>query len=401
MSLRHDLALFDCDICVLNETWLKPEIPSRLVNFPGYTLTRADRPDGRGFGGVAVISKAGFKIKRLQSVCSSYQCQLETMWLSVTNPHGRRFNVCAVYRPPNHSQGQISAAFDCLETQVQRILLSSTDPIVVTGDLNCNVLGCDADPCRLRLLEFLENFSLYQHVRTPTYRSGSLLDVFITSVADFTTDVKVHQCAYSDHSFLVAHVDIPKVRSKPRFIHTRSIHKIDVLAFHSSLCHTDWSPVFSRAGVADQWAAFTDLFLPVLDLHAPSRRVKIYNPSAPPVSDVTLRLMAQRRGLLARCGRTPAFHDLDKTVKSAIRHDVRQDITRRVNEQGPTTVFRNIRQVIEGKKSAQRAAPEATPDELNQYFVGVGPRVAAEVLNRGSLQIFPAGFRGLVPAPSL
>ena len=150
-----------------------------------------------------------------------------------------------------------------------------------------------------------------------------------------------------------------------------------------SLCRTDWSPVFSRAGVADQWTAFTDLFLPVLNFHAPLQRIKLHNPSAPPVSDSTLRLMAQRRGLLARSGRTPAFRDLDKKVKSAIRYDVRQDIARRVTEQGPTTIFRNIRQVIEGKKSAQRAVPEATPDELNEYFVGVGPRVAGEVRDRG------------------
>ena len=159
--------------------------------------------------------------------------------------------------------------------------------------------------------------------------------------------------------------------------------------FHFSLSRTDWSPVFSRAGVADQWIAFIDILLPILDFHAPSQRIKLYTPSAPPVSDVTLRLMAQRRGLLARSGRTPAFLDLDKKVKSAIRHDVRQDIARRVTEQGPTTIFRNIHQVIEGKKSAQRAAPEATPDELNEYFVGVGPRVAGEVRNRGGPPYLP------------
>ena len=141
--------------------------------------------------------------------------------------------------------------------------------------------------------------------------------------------------------------------------------------------------MFLRAGVADQWTAFIDILSPILDFHAPSQRIKLYNPSAPPASDATLRLMAQRRGLLARDGRTPAFLALDKKVKSAIRSDVRHDITRRVNEQGPTTIFRNIREIIAGKKSARRAAPEATPDELNEYFVGVGPRVASEVRGRG------------------
>ena len=153
--------------------------------------------------------------------------------------------------------------------------------------------------------------------------------------------------------------------------------------FHLSLCHTDWSPVYSRAGVAVQWTAFTDLCLPILDFHAPLQRIKLHNPSAPPVSDSTLQLMARRRGLLTRDGGTPAFLDLDKKVKSAIRTDVKHDITRRVNEQGPTTIFRNIRQVIEGKKSSPRAVPEATPDEQNEYFVGVGPRVAGEVRSRG------------------
>ena len=70
-------------------------------------------------------------------------------------------------------------------------------------------------------------------------------------------------------------------------------------------------------------------------------------------------------------------------MKSAIRQDVRQDISSRVREQGPATMFRNISQIIEGKKSTQRVVPEATPDELNEYFVGVGPRVAGEVRARG------------------
>ena len=148
--------------------------------------------------------------------------------------------------------------------------------------------------------------------------------------------------------------------------------------------------------MADQWTAFLQLFLPILDFHAPVKRLKLHNPSAPPVSDTTLRLMARRRGLLARDGRTPAFLTLDKRVKAAIRRDVREDIASRVRRQGPASIFRNVRQVIEGKRSTQRVAPEATPTELNEYFVGVGPRVAAEVRDRGSPSISPAGCPGWV-----
>ena len=200
---------------------------------------------------------------------------------------------------------------------------------------------------------------------------------------DFVADLKVFECSYSDHFLVKAVINIPKYRAKPSFTMSRRLHRMNVLDFQASLYHTDWSPVFSCAGVADQWSAFLAQLLPVLDFHAPLQRIKIYNPSAPPVSDATRRLMAQRRGLLARGARTPALLALDKKVKSAIRHDVRQDIARRVREQGPATMFRNISQVIEGKKSTERVVPEATPNELNEYFVGVGPRVAGDVRARG------------------
>ena len=51
LPLRRVIADTGADIIVLSETWLKPRVPNRLVTFPGYQLIRADRADGRGFGG--------------------------------------------------------------------------------------------------------------------------------------------------------------------------------------------------------------------------------------------------------------------------------------------------------------------------------------------------------------
>ena len=302
--------------------------------------------------------------------------------MSVTGCTGRKFVLCAVYRPPRHSVNHVSADFNCLETQLQRIILTSSDPILITGDFNCNLLGPDSDIAKRRLMEFLDSFSLHQFVRSPTFRSGSLLDVFITNRETILHSIDVLPCTYSDHLFIKANITVPKFRPKPLFIESRRLNHLNIVDFSASLLHTDWSPVFSCAGVADQWTAFLQIFLPILDTHAPLKRLKIRNPSAPPASDTTLRLMARRRGLLAREGRTPVFLALDKQVKSAIRRDVRDDIASRVRRQGPASTFRNLRQVIEGRSST-RVAPEATPAELNEHFVGVGPRVAAEVRDRG------------------
>ena len=45
-------------------------------------------------------------------------------------------------------------------------------------------------------------------------------------------------------------------------------------------------------------------------------------------------------------------------------------------------MWRLIRPVV-GSKRAARKLPDATPDDLNSYFVGVGPRVAEEVKRSG------------------
>ena len=151
----------------------------------------------------------------------------------------------------------------------------------------------------------------------------------------------------------------------------------------------DWNLVISQPEVSEQWSALINCLIPILDRFAPLKRIKIRNPSAPPVSDITRDLMAQRRRLLAVSGRTPEFVELNKRVRSAIRHDTRQDIARRVRETGPTAIFRNVRQIIARKKSNNRVVPEATPDELNQYFVSVGPHVANQVRARGDPNSLP------------
>ena len=69
--------------------------------------------------------------------------------------------------------------------------------------------------------------------------------------------------------------------------------------FHLSLCALTGARCSRARGFL-----VTDLFLPVLNFHPYSQLIKLHNPSAPPVSDSTLRLMAQRRGILAMSGRT-------------------------------------------------------------------------------------------------
>ena len=83
----------------------------------------------------------------------------------------------------------------------------------------------------------------------------------------------------------------------------------------------DWTGVFISDSVADMWFHLLGPLTLVIDKHAPVKCISIRNPTAPPVTSATLDLMAQRRRVLRREGKSSAFRDLDRRVRSAIRRD--------------------------------------------------------------------------------
>ena len=117
------------------------------------------------------------------------------------------------------------------------------------------------------------------------------------------------------------------------------------------------------------------------------RRVTIRNSDAPQVSEATRDLMCRRRAARkARrngdSGSAEEHRSLNRAVKSAIRRDVRENIGQCIVDQGPTSVYRNVRQIIGSNKGA-RVTPAVCVDALNEYFVSVGPCVAREIAESG------------------
>ena len=205
----------------------------------------------------------------------------------------------------------------------------------------------------------------------------------ICNSGDVVQRVGVFKCAFSPHSFIRALLCLPKCRRKPRRIRSRLFKSIDHLSLLHDLHLVDWSGVFSCSSVSDKWSHITHRLTLVLDRHAPLRTTCVRNPRAPAVTSATLCLMAERRGVLRREGRSPAFRELDRRVRSAIRRDCRADIEARLRTQGSSSLYRTIRPLIAGKRSDTATLPSATPDEMNTYFVNVGPRIAASLASSG------------------
>ena len=100
------------DVMLLSETWLLPSTPKRLLVIPGYSLSRVDRPDGRGYGGVAIITKNSLMSTTLQILGSgSSESKLESLWALLKLDQGRQVIISSLNRPSRHSEAALLADY--------------------------------------------------------------------------------------------------------------------------------------------------------------------------------------------------------------------------------------------------------------------------------------------------
>ncbi|KAF0299998.1 hypothetical protein FJT64_027396 [Amphibalanus amphitrite] len=189
---------------------MRPTTPNRLVPIPGYQLVRRDRPDNRGYGGVAVAARESLELTTVERpgppVAGS---KLESLWVQL-RAGSYRVMVCAAYRPPVQTQAQVSADLDELEEQIQHVLTRHSGPIVIAGDLNINI-ACDTT-ANTRLRQLLTTYTLQQHVNGPTYRSsGSTIDVICSTHR--VTRAGILHCTYSPHNWTRALLPLPDYRA--------------------------------------------------------------------------------------------------------------------------------------------------------------------------------------------
>ena len=156
LQLSDQLHRGNYDLMALNETWLRPTTPSRLLVLPGYRLFRTDRPDGRGYGGVALAARDSISASPLKVTTEPIpNSRLETLWVMVKPDRRRKFVLGTVYRPPRRGVAELEADFSDLEALYQRVCLDHPmTKILVCGDLNCDFLKPTSYPGKQRLYSF-------------------------------------------------------------------------------------------------------------------------------------------------------------------------------------------------------------------------------------------------------
>ena len=176
-------------------------------------------------------------------------------------------------------------------------------PVVLIDNLSCDWLD-DSSPPKSHLSDFVSEYSLYQLITVTTYSTGSSLDVIIIN-KKFSLKSGTIFCHFSPHHFTRVMLDLPRPRLRWHTIECRSFRNFILHAFDSDLLVTDWNSVFLATNVTGVWQQFLNRFCPIVNNHVPVRSVTLRNPLAPPISDGTSSLLADRSRALRQFGHGP------------------------------------------------------------------------------------------------
>ena len=221
---------------------------------------------------MCVFVKEIYKVKQLSKLSSISSGGFHQLWLSIQINKHKSFIVCTAYRPPDCS-------LDCFDQELSESFISAmtlSKDIFILGDLNCNVLDTCSDGNARPLLDFCLAFNLTQVIKQPTRctdLSKTLIDVILGSNMHLVKSSGVQPVSISDHDLVSITLNLKSRRAKPVYVIRRSYKHYDASAFARNIAEVPWSVIENFDDVDGKLNAFHLLFDPILEQHAPIKRV--------------------------------------------------------------------------------------------------------------------------------
>ena len=273
---------------------------------------------------------------------------------------------------------------------------------MIVGDINCDFVKPIPDSHTRRLQLSCSLYQLDQIITEPTRvteRSATLIDLFLTNKPENISNSGVIHLGISDHSmiFAVKSTTVPKFRHSTKEVRD---HKNFVDSNFFDILQVPWDIVCQFDDPNTCWHAWKSLFLEVLDRYAPVRCKRTRGTSVPWITSTLKRLMRNRdfHKKQAIKHASPAHWNIYKTernrvnvamrsAKKAYFHDKIKECSQCWNVKKSwnlinTLLNRNNKAtnvnelhiydsvVVDDKQIA---------DAFNEYFVQIGPKLAAEV----------------------
>lgn len=383
------LATFTSDnihACLISESFLKPTLPSRSYDLPGFVLIRNDRT-GKGGGGVAIYLRSQMKYKVVSSSASLYSSSMEHLFIEVTLKTTARFLLGVIYSPPTIDY------FSTLE-QLLDLHIPQYEHFMIMGDFNTCLLRNDRRSSKLN--NIVSSLDLTLLDLQPTYHlndSHTKLDLILTRKPDLIAAYGQFPApGFSHHDLIYASYKLKNPKCKPKIILQRNLAAVNWEKLCSDAGELDWDLLLNASDINEKVMVFNTLLNELYDTHAPKKPVRMKRPAAPWLTDEIKKLMSRRDYLYRKYRKTKNDENLKSFKKArnrcnqAVRNAKRRHIFSAINNSSPSNIWKVLRNLGFGK-SKTSMAPSVDLNALNKHFTAIPSRVQTDIKSHTITQL--------------
>ena len=158
--------------------------------------------------------------------------------------------------------------------------LSINRDIVLTGDLNCNLLIDNPKGNALRY--FCANINSTDKPTRVTKTSSTLVMVSNPELVKFSDIIDL---TISDHFLVFAVLNLKRPKLSPNYIIMRSFKNYSLEKFANEISQIDWDILDLLPTVDEKLDAFNGLFFTCLEKHEPLKKIRIKHRARPFMTD--------------------------------------------------------------------------------------------------------------------
>ena len=351
----------------ITESRLNASISDESISIPNYSVMRRD-PCSVGETGVAVyihntISHSVHRRLDLESL------GVECIWIEIKNSNNKPLHVAFVYRNP----AAIYEWYDDFLRTVEKAKIHKND-VLVLGDFNIDYLKPHAAwDCTTTLV------GLEQLISSPTRitpRTSTLIDHIYANRPQAVKDVSVGNLSISDHYPVVCswRYKVPSERKHGHItISYRSFKRFDQTSFLADLQQTPFDCVYNETDPNNALRLWYNLFMNVLDKHAPLRQKRIKNRVKPPWLSQEIIGAMELRDNLREQKLFPDYKKQRNRVKSMVLRAKKAHFDHMIKDNRDTSaIWRALNLFTRGgSKHLPSPPPHITADTFNNYFLSV------------------------------
>ena len=385
------------EIIGITESWLTPSTADQMISITGYNIVRMDRnsKSGKhGGGGVMFYYKNDLKCSH-QSELDFCDTFLECVWLKLSLTNVKPIYYGLIYRPP---QGNITNFLEKIESICLELRSNGNCEINLLGDMNLDI-NKRRDPKVRQYLDCIRRMGLTQLINTPTHENqhgafSAILDHYVTSDGGLYEQRGVLSVSATDH--------LPIFASRKKFKDAHDIEKTYGRAysrlkpdvFQTEVASHDWSNVLLEMDPDNAWNIFKVKFIRILDKHAP---YKYFNTRTDKKAWITTEFLenANERDNLSRLAKSrgcPVLKERHRRTRNRVvslkREFKRLFFKTSIDEaKGDSSkLWKILKRFIKNNNERERIltihdkdAPLDIANELNEYFVNIGKKLADDI----------------------